>query len=133
MNINNKSGQKYLSEVKRHLKCTAATRNRFLATLEPELHNFEMEHRDASYTDYLAEFGEPKTAAQKCMDELSDREVFGYWQRIIIAIIAAVLVVLALMICYIITHRDLDDVPTYYVSEGDLSFFDEEQPVAAEE
>lgn len=122
MNINNPSGQKYLSEVRRHLKCTSEAKRRLLATLTPELHNFELEHPDASYADYTAALGEPKAAAQKYLDELSDREVFGYWKHIIAAVIVAAMTVILCMICYFIAHIHID-TPIYHadrvVSAGD--------------
>lgn len=133
MNINNESGQKYLSEVKRHLKCSAATRNQFLETLKPELHNFELETPNASYGDYIAAFGDPKAAAQRYMDELSDREVFGYWKPVMIAVIVAALAILALMIGYFVTHRKMDNIPIYHVSASDAAHEMMEQSAAAEE
>lgn len=115
--ITNKAGRKYLAAVRRRLTCAAAAKEGFLATLTPELHNFELERPDADYAAYTVQFGTPKTVAKAYLEELSDRDIMAYWKPIIAAGIAAFVLLIALMVLWIFTHRD-SEIPRYSEEYG---------------
>lgn len=117
MEIKNKSGHRYLIKTGRHLRCSANARKKFLDILERELYNFELENFGASYQDYIEEFGEPKVTAQKYMDELSDAEVLGYWNPIIVAAALTAVAILGFMFFYFVTHIENSSEPIYYRGE----------------
>lgn len=74
MKTTNKLSNKYISEVKKNLKCSSKKRKEFLDTLTLEIYNFELEHPHATYVDYVNEFNEPKTTAEEYVKELSKKE-----------------------------------------------------------
>lgn len=125
MNPTNKLSIKYISEVKKNLKCSSKKRNEILDTLTPEIYNFELEHPNATYDDYITEFNTPKTTAEEYMKELSKKEKFAYLApRIgtVIAIIALAFVFL-IIVC-IIQSEDIPgkvyESPVSEVSESDV-------------
>lgn len=74
MNSKANAASRYYAEVKRNLKCAHALRRKFLDTLEPELHNFALINPNASYEDYISEFGTPSYTAAQYMSELSKKQ-----------------------------------------------------------
>lgn len=104
MNPTNKLSNKYISEVKKNLKCSSKKRKEFLDTLIPEIYNFELEHPNATYDDYITEFNTPKTTAEEYMNELSKKERFAYLVPRIGTVIAVVIAVFALLLALFIVQ-----------------------------
>lgn len=97
---------KYISEVKKKLKCSAKKRTEFLDTLTPEIYNFELEHPNATYNDYINEFDTPKSTAEEYMKELSDKEKNAYWIPRIGTIVAVVIMAFAFLMVLFISQID---------------------------
>lgn len=79
MQITNKYGKKYISEIRHHLKCSGKLRRGFLEIFKNELYNFELNNPHALYSDYIAAFGTPEAAAEAYLAELSRKERAAYW------------------------------------------------------
>lgn len=126
MKLKTESGKKYISEVKKNLKCSAKKSAEFLDTLTPEIYNFELEHPNAVYDDYIKRFNKPKVTAEEYMKELSDNEKRAYMIPRIGTVIGVVLVVFVLLLALFIAQIHADsgytDVSSVYeVSLSDIS------------
>lgn len=107
MRLKKQSGRKYLSDVKRRVKCSGKLRRGFLKVLSGELYNFELEHPDAGGSDYIAQFGAPETVAASYLSELSRRERAAYWLPLA-AVLGVIFVSVFLLLSYflIMQHSD---------------------------
>lgn len=108
MQIRNKFGKKYISEVKRRLKCAGKLRRGYLAVLKGELYNFELDHPDADYTNYTAEFGTPENVAEAYLGELSRRERAAYWFPLAAVLGAVAVSAFLFLFALVMTLRDLN-------------------------
>ena len=80
------TADKYLSAVRRHLKCARKPREGFLRTLRTEVRQYRQEHPQASYEEYVEAFGQPQETAEQYLSDLTRKERFGYWLPLIIAL-----------------------------------------------
>ena len=128
MKTTNKLSNKYISEVKKNLKCSSKKRKEFLDTLTPEIYNFELEHPNATYDDYITEFNTPKTTAEEYMKELSKNERLEYWAPRIGTIIAIIVLAFVFLIALFINQIDghsgyTGKSQTHEVSFSDISSY----------
>ena len=80
------TADRYLSAVRRHLKCAPKPRDGFLHTLRAEVKQYEQEHPQASYEEYVEAFGQPQETAEQYLSDLTRKERFGYWLPLVIVL-----------------------------------------------
>ena len=80
------TADRYLSAVRRHLKCARKPREGFLHTLRAEVKQYEQEHPQASYEEYVEAFGQPQETAEQYLSDLTRKERFGYWLPLVIVL-----------------------------------------------
>lgn len=101
MQLKNKSGRKYLSNIRRSLKCSAKLRHGFLKVFKAELCNFELDNPHADYSSYITEFGTPQDVAGAYLAELTRSQRAAYWLPFAallgIAVISAFILLSALL------------------------------------
>lgn len=124
MEIKNNFGKIYISNIKKSLKCSAELKKQFLNTLIPELYNFELNNPNATYGDYVNEFGTPKAAAEEYMKELNPKQNN---KRYIIIIAALVIILITLSTFFMYIYNAMLEADSgYSVITWDLT---SEEPV----
>jgi hypothetical protein len=121
--LDKKLVKKYIRRVKRVYYGKRKGKKQFIQELEDALYCFCEKNPESSYSDLVAEFGEPSEIKNmlsfRSAKELHRRNMFVYWTAIIL-ICAAILIALGFTIRYAVRSHEL-------TQEYDVEYWEDDE------